>query len=90
MNNLQRCHLQMNGVLSVLLIIGLSGTGAVAMAGRGGIGGTVTDPSGAVIAKVKVTVLAMPPVLPSRVYPVRLACIPLSPSILAFMTSQPP
>jgi hypothetical protein len=47
----------MNIVLSFLLLVGLSGTVTLAQAGRGGISGTVTDPSGAVIPKVKVTVL---------------------------------
>jgi hypothetical protein len=56
-NILKRCNLRMNIVLSFLLLVGLSGTVTLAQAGRGGISGTVTDPSGAVIPKVKVTVL---------------------------------
>ena len=44
-------------VLCTLLLVLLTGTTAVAQAGRGGISGTITDPSGAVVAKAKVTAL---------------------------------
>jgi hypothetical protein len=53
----KRCSLRVNVVLSAALLVVLSGTVALAQAGRGGISGTITDPSGAVIPKVKVTVL---------------------------------
>jgi Carboxypeptidase regulatory-like domain len=44
-------------VLCTLLLVLLTGTTAVAQAGRGGISGTITDPSGAIVAKAKVTAL---------------------------------
>ena len=57
MNIWNRCSLLVNLVLSSLLLVVFSGTVALAQAGRGGISGTITDPSGAVIPKVKVTAL---------------------------------
>jgi hypothetical protein len=52
-----RCSLLVNIVLSSLFFVVFSGAVALAQAGRGGISGTITDPSGAVIPKVKVTAL---------------------------------
>ena len=57
MNIWNRCSLLLNVVASSLLVIVLSGTAAFAQAGRGGISGTITDPSGAVIPKVTVTLV---------------------------------
>ena len=43
-------------ILCPLLFVLLMGTAAFAQAGRGGISGTITDPSGAVVPRAKVTV----------------------------------
>ena len=57
MNTWNRCSLLVKVVLSSFSLVLLTGTVALAQAGRGGISGTITDPSGAVIQKVKVTAL---------------------------------
>ena len=57
MNIWNRCSFLLNVVVSSLLLVVLSGTAAFAQAGRGGISGTITDPSGAVVPKVTVTLV---------------------------------
>ena len=50
-----RCTVRVSVILSCLLLVVPPTTVALAQAGRGGISGSITDPSGAVIPKVKVT-----------------------------------
>ncbi len=57
MNLWHRCNLLLNVLFSCAVLAAMSGGLAVAQAGRGGISGTVTDASGAVIPKVKITAL---------------------------------
>lgn len=51
------CIVIVKWILSTLLIVLMTATAALAQAGRGGISGTITDPSGAVVPKATVIAL---------------------------------